>query len=80
MEAIHDELQAYQHSRNSAHHEHCGGPDHPRYGAKEANQCKDGDDERNEGKTGRQGEEKVGAVDIHRERLLPEVSTVYFHS
>ncbi len=51
VEAIHDELQAYQHSRNPAHDEHCGGPGHPRDGAEEADQGEDGNDERNEGKT-----------------------------
>lgn len=50
VEAIHDELQAYQHSRNPAHDEHCSGPGHPRDSAEEADQGKDGDDERNEGK------------------------------
>ena len=51
VEAIHDELQAYQHSRNPAHDKHCGGPGHPCDGAEEADQGKDGDDECNEGKT-----------------------------
>lgn len=48
---IHDELQAYQHSRNPAHDDHCSGPGHPRDGAEEADQGEDGDHECNEGKT-----------------------------
>jgi hypothetical protein len=51
VEAIYDELQAYQHSRNPPHDEHCSGPGHPRDGAQEADQGEDGYDKRNEGKT-----------------------------
>ena len=37
VEAIHDELKAYQHSRNPAHDQYCGRPGYPRDGAEEAN-------------------------------------------
>lgn len=79
VEAIHDELQAYQHSGNPTHDQYCGGPGYPRDSAEEADQGEDGDDECNEWKAGRECEEEVGPVDIHRERLLPEVSFVYLH-
>jgi hypothetical protein len=50
VEAIYDELQAYQHSGNPAHDQYCGGPGYPCDGAEKADQGKDRDDECNEGK------------------------------
>lgn len=62
--AVDDELEADEDARECAHDEHGGGPGGPCDGAEEGDERDHGDQERDEGQTRGESEEKVGAVEI----------------